>query len=577
MTTTAPTSSPFYFTSLDGTDENGVRAEVYVQTNKGTVKEIKENTAKEVADVHFSVENLKFPIHGWVRTDEPIYELIKTAQASGEEVTFRIESQRKKGVNRETPMADLRVDSNTARDNVKTILVGINGVLSSEALTSPQQDPKSASGRYVATEDDAKPSNGGSSTGTVSINIEEVLDSLKAAASNPQVRPTVLDALAAQALFHGATVDQVNEALVGNDKRDASVPNEAPRAAFSQEAPSWKKYNSDGRLNLGSAEVAAGVGIEALIYKQLNLSGLLNADNVNEVIEYFSDLIFTISDRVQIATYGDGFRADRAASSHVRIRGIVYDTIDKTYNLPVSINGNLIVANGGQAALTSWLTSVGKESIARFSRAIRSSQEIKTFNQVVPPASLVGGSSSAPAQARPEAPVSAVEAPAESVAPVVTPEVAEPAEAVVEAVVETVETPAAPKKARANKKAAPVEESASPSEPSLDDVASESVIEPSMEGVMLPRLLTKEDVDGAELSTDESRGFLKELFEESGFDINNKADLVRISHLLGYTFGEGFSNAKNIPDEHLLDFIDWYSGNGSEALHSAVKVATGRK
>jgi hypothetical protein len=555
------TTNPWAFTTHDGTDENNVRAEVFVQTNKGTVKEIKENTAKEVADVHFSVDGLKFPVHGWIRTDEPIYELVKTAQAANEEVTFRIETQRKPNVDRNTPMAELRVDSNTARDNVKVILSNINGIQSGEAVTSPKQDPRSATGRYVAGDDDViTPTTGGVSTSAFSV--EEILEQVKAAASNPQLRASILDNLAAQAIFHGASIEAVNEALVGNDKRDGTAPTGVPRTNFSSEAPSWKKYNSDGRLNLGSSVVTGGVGVENVVHKHLTLLGLANGKNQDEVISYFTDLVFTIADRVQVTSYGEGSRADRAAASHVRIRGLVYDIIDKTFPLPLEIgeDSNIIAVNG-KAGIQQWIGNVGKEAVLRFARAIRASQSVKTFGQLVIPASLTGETVTPEAPTQ-EASSKATKAP---VTPATKQKVAEP-EAEKEYAPEPPEDTYGP-------------ESTTPEESaSLDSVPTEVSTEKALstEGVLMPRILKAENVKDMAPASKETISGLQDLISDSGFDIKDKADLVRISRLLAYTFGEGYSKAQTIPDEELLDFIDWYVGNGSEALHNAVAIATGR-
>lgn len=559
------TTNPWAFTTYDGTDENNVRAEVFVQTNKGTIKEIKENTAKEVADVHFSVDGLKFPVHGWIRTDEPIYELVKTAQAANEEVTFRIETQRKPNVDRATPMAELRVDSNTARDNVKVILSNINGVQSGEAVTSPKQDPRGTTGRYVAGDDDVLTTHVGG-VSTPAFSTEEILEQLKAAASNPQLRSSILDNLAAQAIFNGVSVEAVNEALVGNDKRDGTVPSGAPRTNFSSEAPSWKEYNSDGRLNLGSSVVTGGVGAESLIHKHLHQLGLTNGKNQDEVISYFTDLVLTIADRVQVTSYGEGSRADRAAASHVRIRGLVYDIIEKTFPLPLELDkdSNILAVNG-KAGIQQWIGNVGKEAVNRFARAIRASQSVKTFGQLVIPVSLTGETVTPEAPA----PVAPQKAPSKATKAPVTPA---PKQKVAEPEAEKEYAPEPPEDAYGP-------ESTTHEEPaSLDSVPAEVSTDKELptEGVLMPRILKAEDVKDMAPASKETISGLQELISDSGFDIKDKADLVRISRLLAYTFGEGYSKAQTIPDEELLDFIDWYVGNGSEALHNAVAVATGR-
>jgi hypothetical protein len=556
------------FTSLDGTDENGVRAEVAVHTGKGTVKEIKENTSKNVADVFFEVENLKFPIHGWIGMDETAYQLAKTAKDANEEITFRIEKQRKKNIDRATPIEELSSSMSVAKENINVLLVGVNGVKTSEAVTSPSEDPTQTGGRYAAP--DVDPSQKAAAGSAISsISTESVLATLKAAAAVPEARQSILDALAAQALLHGATVEEVNAALVGNDKREAGTKVETPRASFSQEAPAWKEYNSDGRANLGATTIAAGVGIETLVYKQLDGIGLAGEWNTGEAVEYFSNLIFTISDHVQRKAYGEGSRADRAAQSHTRIRGLLYEVIDKKFPLPATKEDNGIRIT--QNDVNEWIKNVGGETVTRFQRAIRVSQQSLAFNQLTLPESLSGQPAhvSQPTQ---KAPAAAPQAAPEPVTVPETPAALETTPEPVDGPKVVTENVSKADKFAALKKVVETEPEkliAENATQRLDDVENEADAK-YPEGVMPPK---ENYVPEGELATPDTVSELKAMMKESGFDSAAREELLRFSKLLAWTYGPEYSDPKKLDNETLTDFIDWYVANGTEAINAALEFA----
>lgn len=550
------------FVSQDGTDEDGVRAQVHVIALTGTVKEIKEKSDKGVADVYFSVGKLTFPIHGWIGLEEPVFALAKTAYENGDEVDFRIEFQRKPKVDRKTPIEELRKDTSTALANIKVLLVGINELRTPEAVTNPAEDPKGTNGRYVASETDLSKPAGNNGSAASSFSKEEVLASLALASANAEVRPSILDGLAAQALLHGASVEEVNVAIAGRDKRENGTTVETPRANYAQEAPAWKEYNSDGRLNLGSSIVAAGVGAETLISKQLTALGLADAPNIAEVTDYFTDLVFAIADRVQVSAYGNGARSDRAAGSHTRIRGILYEVISNQSTLPVVLGSNGAIQVNNPDDLKNWIAETGKLTVAKFNRAIRASQATPGFGQIVPPASLTGGTVAA-RPSSPAAPQSPPEAPSQPVRP--QPQVVTRPDSVPAPVTPPDLEPDQPETVAV----------AQPEEESLDSVQDEVTPTENLEGVLPPRKLTSDELQG-ETASEDTIAALKELMSESGLDPKDVRDLTRISHVLAYTFGSEFSNPKKVPDDALLEFIDWYVGNGSEALNNAMLVSRDR-
>ena len=554
--------TPFNFISYDGADETGHRAEVQVQVNRGKVKEIKENSAKEVADVHFTVPNLKYAIHGWIPTTEPAYELIKLAQEADEEVSFRIETQRKRNVDRKIPMAELKPDMATAKENVMVLLVGINGTLTSEHSTHPSEDPVHTGGRYVAGPAE-KPVQGATNGQTNTVDLTSQVENFKKAATNPNIRASILDAMSANLVLNGANIEDIYEIMAGNDKRDDTKPEN--QAHFATEAPAWKQYNSDGRLNLGSSIVAAGVGIETMIHSQIeNIAHIETSQpitNLDDAVEYYLNLTFAITDRIQEAVYGKGFRADRAASSHTRIRGLVYEIIKNTHLLPLTFNAQTNSVTYNKEAVDEWVKNVGREGIKRFNRSVKASVTIQGFNIPVPVSLNQQAETIQNSAPQPESIIEPkVETPVIEETPKQeeTPEVTEP-------VKETATENVTPE---------PVGDEKPSYEAPITPTVTETPAEVAIDESNIYRVqLTSEEVDGEELATPETIASFKELFTNLGFDISDRAELSRITKLLAYTFGENYANVKNVPDFFVEEFIDHYQSFGAETLNQAVRLA----
>lgn len=554
--------NPFNFISYDGFDgENGtgIRAEVNVQKNKGTIKKIDVNE-KGFAHVEFKVPNdkIRFPIQGWIRTDDPVFELVKAAQESGEEVSFRIENQRKPNVARNIPMSELRADSNTARENIKTLLVGINGVLTSEALTLPEEDPQiTTGGRIPATKADMQRSQGaggGGATTTSALDVSTMLGNLEDAIKQGGLHQNVIDAVTAQLVLAGVPVETIFSILGGVDKRDNTRPPQ--QAGFSTEAPSWKEYNTDGRQNLGSAVVAASVGIETLLVELFHnlLPENTKADNFHDAVAYYLNITLATCDRIQELSYGEGFRSDRGGSSHTRVRGIVFEILKKELPLPVELEptetGLRFVFNGPKHA--EWVRQLGTLGKQRFALAIAASQAKPGFSAPVPASMRPSNEKEAP-----QAPTAPVEETKSDSAP--TPQKpVEPASTTPTPVAE--EAPLTPEEEE--------ELSLSNSTQEIVDTTNFYPLEP----------ITPEMAEGEELATTETLIALTKMFENSGFNIKtDPADKSRVSSLLVATFGDAYSNPRGIPDALLEEFVDHYTAMGPEVLHSAVRYVLEEK
>ena len=132
------------FKSYDGVDKNGVRAEVIVQTGSGRIKELIPK-GQELPDgrqrnleVVFDPDNphLKRRVYANLdTTSEKIHKKVLEAYENGETVEYRIESVRKRNVDRSKSFEEL-----TPTEDVVRILAAINDVFSSEARTDPSED-----------------------------------------------------------------------------------------------------------------------------------------------------------------------------------------------------------------------------------------------------------------------------------------------------------------------------------------------------------------------------------------------------------------------------------------------------
>jgi hypothetical protein len=128
------------FKSFDGEDGNGVRAQVAVETGTGTVLDIKtKGDPARNAKVIFKPDNpkLEFEVFGWLDTSQiELWDLVQAAHTDKRTISYRIESQRRSGVDRATPFDELK-----HRDDVVRKIAAINDIFSGEALTDPNEDP----------------------------------------------------------------------------------------------------------------------------------------------------------------------------------------------------------------------------------------------------------------------------------------------------------------------------------------------------------------------------------------------------------------------------------------------------
>jgi len=505
------------FTTYDGADAEGVRAEVYVQKGVGVVKEIKENK-KGTADVHLTVEKLKYPIHGWVPVDSEAYVEAVNSEKTGDEVSFRIEFQRKSKVDRETPMSKLRENATTAKNNVIAILAEVGGKTSPESVTNPEEDPENVpTGRKIK----ATP---GDVSKTPALSPNQTLNKIKELVENNYFTTDIISHLAALAISQGADYKAVAETLASNEHKDYSS-SPTVRKAFSVESPAWRAHNSDGRANLGHSAIQAVAGVELFVRNRVTID---KDDIKEEAIVYFTKTILNICDKIQTSAYGGGFRPDRAAASHVKIRSIVFDTIEHIHPLPDMAQALT------QEKIDEWVKTVGRTAYNRFKTIITISETTETLEQLEIPESLK--TRTAP-KSEPAVIIEELENHEGS-----------------ETIVELKTSPPAVE----NNEKETGETITETEKPSPE--ATETVIR-YPQNLLDENMLVDGKLDPAIASTEETISMFKDFVQEFGL---SKEEITKITKLLAKTFGPKFVKAQLIPDDELLEFIDFYVASGAD-------------
>lgn len=144
------------FVSKDGKDANGHRAEVKVVVGFGDVSNIETSSAGKSHKTSFAVANTKYQSSGWSR-DERIMSKVREAQESNTPLHFRIETRRKDGIDRETPINEL-TNLASAKDSIVKSLAAVkldsdsDWTISQDAVTRLDEDPVTG-GLYSAYND----------------------------------------------------------------------------------------------------------------------------------------------------------------------------------------------------------------------------------------------------------------------------------------------------------------------------------------------------------------------------------------------------------------------------------------
>jgi hypothetical protein len=334
------------FTSFDGVDSKGIRAEVNVQTGTGRIKEVNPR-GKASADgsyrnveVVFDPDNpaLKRKVYALLDTTaKELWDFVQKAHADQSDVSFRIESQRKRNVDRTKKFEDL-----IHTEEVVRVLAALDNVFSHEAKTNPKEDPTNDGNPSALTQDieatkAAVAASNGSSSVSPALAVKALADARRAGLADG-----IVDALAALALASGASITDVQSA--GFDAQDTPA---APalanvRVAASEEKP-WIAYNSDGRINAGSYLVAHAASAERFaldhLIKVYSEGKKSQVDVSAEMIAQAASIALVLleaSDDVQVRATGG--RTDRQKNSYNRAMSLVLDAVEKRY--PVPVGGN---------------------------------------------------------------------------------------------------------------------------------------------------------------------------------------------------------------------------------------------
>lgn len=426
------------FTTLDGADKDGVRAEVHVQKGTGVIIDIEKKDDEGATNAYIviksSLAQVKKPVKGWLAKSDPLYAVALAALESSREIEYRLESQRKRGVDRTIPIAELRPNMEVAAQNTIMIVAGLDGELSKEAVTDPAEDPAEG-GRIPATRQNNGPRQAAAPAPTAAAG--PALDKDAALTALATARATgmdegVINAAAAFALMTGATAKQVKEA--GFTAQRASNRGEV-RRAFASEAAPHIAANSDGRTNLGSWQVGAAFSARRFARDLLAEAAQRSFDEYNAAVEAgeidgekmdapaainpaqvlaITKILLELADRVQVGAYGGG-RPDRMANSHTRARTLVFDSI-RSRN-PIPFRTEEVTAEEHAERTAAWRATVIEESIEEFRALVETSLEIAE-DLAADPEAATQADEQAPAAATqadgPTAPVTPIEQAASS-------------------------------------------------------------------------------------------------------------------------------------------------------------------
>lgn len=346
------------FVSYDGPDKEGFRAEVWVEKGVGVITSIEEKA--QTAAVKIRTPKLTHPNIGNIRIDDPLYQEVLKYKDSGQEIPWRIESQRKPSVDRKTPIRELRTSTEVAKENTVRILASLGENFSQEALTNPAEDPDD-SGRISALNTPVSKPQADVPAATASSAdylLKQLASLLSSGGSN-----YLVSAVVNQLISLGADLSDVDKTLSEtryNQGRDVSTISANFRAqnSFAKEEARWKEFNSDNYVNIGSSIMQAVIGAEGATKDELFRSGILSEEELNSsdpqsqsIVRYAISLVLELSDYTQTRLYelqdvsgGARFRPDRALDSHTRARGLVYDTIRKYAPFPAEKNNDLWLA-----------------------------------------------------------------------------------------------------------------------------------------------------------------------------------------------------------------------------------------
>lgn len=517
-------SSPV-FISLSKVDG----AEVSVTIVPNAIVE-KMDERKETIAVSLKAPHLKWPITAYInKKDEEVVAVLRSVSAEARPIRVRIETKRKYNIDKSVAFANL------GKTEVVKIVAGVDGLLTSEALTDPSNDPNgggdfvarpASSGAGVAAQ---SPQRGGVySEGKNVMNGVDIrrqaLSALKKTATANYLRPEATELMKAIALMFGATVEEVVEAGVADD---TSVPFYQGRA---EESPAWKLYNSDASLNVGNYGV---VSVSRILVNVKKI--LLSVNKVelpeDRLVRKLAQLVLYTVDVVQKYAYENRRPVNRLANSYTAIVEVVFDVIRFNGGFPVTDSGELLGADRAK----DWLRNVGTEAKETYLLAG------ELFVSPLPSLDVILG-------------LVEEETPAvEGNVPVKEESASTPP---VEAVVSVNEAVSDDEPVVVEK---PAQKPAKPRDLTPTAVETPMVLDESEtdEELYVPdSLLGSGAVSSQNAPDEEDLELFGELLEEEG--LSSKANRAKVGKFLEATYGKGYNSPEKIPSNELTNFIDHY-------------------
>lgn len=275
------------FISYDAPDSNGVRAEVEVVKGTAPVVEIKTMGDGSNARVSVQTDHMKYPISGWVNTDQDVFRVLQDAYQNGTEVDYRIEHQRRTSnrathepISRETPLRELwSVNGKKTAEAVNAVsrnvfvgaaVPGSEMAFSNQALTNPKEDPVS--------------------DGPARSALNMSADELKSAS-------VPASTTSAGGAYHAGGNNEFNE----------------PQA--------WYQFNSEGAINPGSYLVQSFISMYGFLMDEARKNDVELSDKMARSLAV---KLNGVADKLQLEAYHNGKTApDRCLGSNARARDAV--------------------------------------------------------------------------------------------------------------------------------------------------------------------------------------------------------------------------------------------------------------
>lgn len=292
------------FITHDGVDENGNRAEVQIRVGFGAIADVVAANNGDAKRIDFETGSPKgYKNSGWVNDADAIEKLQKL-QEQGTPLHYRIETVRKKGIDRTLPFEEISGSMDKARDNLFKRLVAFgedqdNLTFLSTAVTNPAEDP-GQEGEYSAFGKDLAPS-------------------------------------------------------------PAQSAGASQRGGF-ESAPHMLR-NPDGSINPGSYGVSAPISMFTFV-REYERGDDLFAPADNDERWAVAKTLLLAANRLQMGIYNNTLqKPDLVAGSHTRARALVFDAVRSGHPLTVAIGTDKDarkdwVQSVVQEGLEIWKTSV---------------------------------------------------------------------------------------------------------------------------------------------------------------------------------------------------------------------------